>query len=101
MDKTYAIYDTRNGQQVASIDATGAVSDEGDLQAIATVRRLLQSEITVRDPMMGADNEEYEPFPEEQMCYFGVVTLRPGDSDHFAAVLQRLPYVSYYEARNT
>lgn len=101
MDETYAIYDTRSGHQVACIDAAGIVSDEGDPQAIATVRRLLQREITVREPVAEADNEEYEPFPEEQMCYFGVVTLRPNDPGHFAAVLQRLPYVSYYEVRNT
>jgi hypothetical protein len=101
MSETYGIYDLKTGQRVARVEANGQVSEEGDARAIATLRSLLQREITVRESFgpAKAEEEEYDPFPDESMCYFGVVTLQPGEPGHFTAVLRRLPYISYYEAR--
>jgi hypothetical protein len=98
----YRIYDLKTGLPVALIDAGGTLYDEGDPRAIAKLRVLLQRDLVVRESQLGFDaegeNEEYEPFPEENMCYFGVITLRPSDPGFLTAFLRRLPYISNYEA---
>jgi hypothetical protein len=99
---TYRIHDVKTGQPVALIDADGILYHEGDPQAIAKLKDLLQRDLIVRESQLGFDaggeNEEYEPFPEENMCYFGVITLRPGDPEFLIPFLRRLPYISNYEA---
>lgn len=99
----YAIHDLKSGRLVAWLHSDGTIDDEGDPQAIAQLRKLLQREITVREPIPGPqgreDDDDYDPFPEENMCYFGVVTIRPGDPNYLSAFVRRLPYISYYEAR--
>ncbi len=103
--KAYAIHDLKTGKQVAWLNSDGTVANDGDPEVIAMLKKLLQREITVREPMSGPAGEqaeqddEYDPFPEENMCYFGVVTIRPGDANYLAAFVRRLPYISYYEAR--
>lgn len=101
--KTYAIYDVKTGQLVARISPDGTVDSEGNLEAVATLQSLMQRDIVVREHQIDYDpqtaDEDYDPYPEENMCYFGVVTLRPGDPSYLKTFLQRLPYVSYYEAR--
>jgi hypothetical protein len=89
----YRIHDQKTGQTVALIDADGILFDEGDPQAIAKLKELLQRVLVVRDRQLGFDaedeNEGYEPFPEESMCYFGMITLRPSDPEYlppFSAV---------------
>jgi hypothetical protein len=99
----YRIHDLKTGQTVALIDADGTLHDEGDPQAIAKLKELLQQDLVVRDRQLGFDaedeNEGYEPFPEESMCYFGMITLRPSDPEYLTAFLCCLPYISNYEAR--
>ncbi len=99
----YRIHDLKTGQTVALIDADGTLHDEGNPQAIATLKELLQRELVVRDRQLGFDaadeNEGYELFPEESMCYFGLITLRPGDPEYLPAFLNCLPSISHYEAR--
>lgn len=101
--KQYRIHDLKTGQVVALIDADGTLHDEGDPQAIAKLKELLQRELIVRDRQLGfeAEDEEegYELFPEESMCYFGLITLRPGDPEYLRAFLNCLPSISKYEAR--
>ena len=98
----YRIHDQKTGQTVALIDADGILFDEGDPQAIAKLKELLQRDLVVRDRQLGFDaedeNEGYEPFPEESMCYFGMITLRPSDPEYLTAFLRCLPYISNYEA---
>lgn len=98
----YRIYDLKTGKAVALIDADGTLHEEGDPQAVAKLKTLLQNDLVVRESQLGFDaegeNEEYEPFPEENMCYFGVITLRPSDPEYLHALLRRLPYISNYEA---
>lgn len=98
----YRIHNLKTGQTVALIDADGALHDEGDPQAIAQLKELLQRDLVVRDRQLGFDaedeNEGYEPFPEESMCYFGMITLRPSDPEYLTAFLNCLPYISNYEA---
>ena len=100
---TYRIHDLNTGQAVALMDADGTLHEEGDPQAIAQLKGLLQRELLVRDRQLGYDaedeNEGYEPFPEESMCYFGMITLRPGDPEYLASFLCCLPSISHYEAR--
>ena|SRR5579863_3381576 len=93
--KNYTIYNQKTGRAVAQLGSDGTLKDEGDAVAMAELRELLQREIIVRETA----DEEYEAFPEEFMCYFGLVTLRPGDAAYLGVFLRRLPYVSYYEAR--
>ncbi len=99
----YRIRDLETGQYVALIDADGTLHDEGDPQAIATLKELLQRELIVRDRQLrfgGEDEPEgYEIFPEESMCYIGMITLRPGDPQYLAAFLSCLPSISHYEAQ--
>ena len=99
----YAIYDLKTGQRVASINARGEVQDEGNAEAVAALKALMRRDITILEHQIDFDpqntDEEYNPYPEENMCYFGVVTLRPDDPAYFKAFLQRLPYISFYEAR--
>ena len=99
----YRIHDQKSGQAVALIDADGTLHDEGDPQAIAKLKELLQRELVVRDRQLGFDAEDedegYEPFPENSMCYFGMITLRPSDPEYLTAFLRCLPYISNYEAR--
>ncbi len=111
----YAIFDLKTGLQVAHLNVDSTVADEGDPTAIAQLRTLLRREVTVREhivpPTMNipapgetpvAQNDvddDYDPYPEESMCYFGMITLRPGDPQYLAAFLRRLPYISFYEAR--
>ena len=104
--KAYAIHDLKTGMQVAWLNSDGTVASDGDPEVIARLKTLLQREITVREPIPGPEGEQaeadddYDPFPEENMCYFGVVTIRPGDANYLAAFVRRLPYISYYEARS-
>ncbi len=99
----YRIHDLKTGQPVALIDADGTLDEEGDPQAVAQLKELLQRELVVRDRQLGFDaedeNEGYEPFPEGSMCYFGMITLRPSDPEYLTAFLNCLPYISNYEAR--
>lgn len=101
--RTYSIHDLKTGQAVALIDADGTLHDEGDPQAIAKLKELLQRELIVRDRQLGFEAEDgdegYELFPEESMCYFGLTTLRPGDPEYLPAFLNCLPAISKYEAR--
>jgi hypothetical protein len=101
---SYDIYSLKTGQPVARISAEGVVQGEGDPQAVATLKSLMQHEIIIRQLELDADpqnlaEEEYDPYPEESMCYIGLVTLSPGDPSYFKAFLRRLPYVSFYAAR--
>lgn len=99
----YRIHDLKTGLVVARIGADGTLDDEGDPQAIAALKELLQRELIVRDRRLGFDAEDeeegYELFPEESMCYFGLVTLRPGDPEYLPTFLRCLPSISHYEAR--
>jgi hypothetical protein len=100
--KKYRIYDQKTGQAVALMDADGTLHDEGDPQAIAKLKELLQRELIVRDRQLSfeaEDEEGYELFPEGSMCYFGLITLRPGDPEYPRAFLNCLPAISHYEAR--
>jgi hypothetical protein len=101
--KSYAIYNLKTGQLAARISPEGVVQSEGDPEAVATLQALIQRDLVIREHQINFDpqhaDEEYDPFPEENMCYFGVVTLRPGDPSYLKAFLHRLPYISYYEAR--
>ena len=99
----YDIYDLKTGLMVAKISAEGIMQSGGNPEAIATLRKLMQRELVILEHQIDVDpqntDEEYEPYPEENMCYFGMVTLRPGDPSYFSAFLRRLPYISFYEAR--
>ena len=100
--RTYSIHDLKTGQIVALIDADGTLSEEGDPQAIAQLKALLQRELIVRERQFGfeaEDDEGYEPFPEGSMCYVGMITLRPSDPEYLTAFLCCLPSISTYEAR--
>lgn len=101
--RKYRIHDLRTGQVVALIDADGTLYNEGDPQAIAQLKALLQRELLVRDRQFGFEaedeNEGYELLPEGSMCYFGVITLRPGDPEYLSTFLSSLPSMSVYEAR--
>jgi hypothetical protein len=101
--KSYAIYSLKTDRLAARISPDGEVQSEGDPEAVATLRALMQRDIVIREHQINFDpqqtDEEYDPYPEENMCYFGVVTLRPGDPSYLEAFLRRLPYISYYEAR--
>ena len=104
VSKAYAIHDLKTGQQVAWLNSDATVASDGEPEVITLLKKLLQREITVREPIPGPEDEQsdddYDPFPEENMCYFGVVTIRPGDANYLAAFVRRLPYISYYEARS-
>jgi len=101
--RTYRIHDLKTGQVVALMDADGTLHEEGNPQAIAKLKELLQRELVVRDRQLGFDAEDedegYEPFPEESMCYFGMITLRPSDPEYLPTFLRCLPSLSMYEAR--
>ncbi len=103
--KAYAIHDLKTGKQVAWLNSDGTLASDGDPEVIAMLKKQMQREITVREPIAGpaseqaAQDDDYDPFPEENMCYFGVVTIRPGDTNYLTAFVRRLPYISYYEAR--
>jgi len=100
---TYSIHDLRTGHTVALIDADGTLHDEGDPQAIAKLKALLQRDLVVRERQSGISTEDedegYEPFPEESMCYFGLLTLRPGDPEYLPTFFNCLSSISHYEAR--
>ena len=72
-------------------------------QTIAKLKELLHQELVVRDRQLGFDAEDqdegYELFPEESMCYFGMITLRPSDPEYLPAFFRCLPSLSTYEAR--
>ncbi len=93
--RSYTIYDQKTGRAVAQLGPDGTVKDEGDPAAVAELKELLKREIIVRETA----EEEYEAFPEEFMCYFGLVTLRPGDPAYLDVFIRRLPYLTDYEAR--
>jgi hypothetical protein len=101
--KSHAIYDLKTGQLAARISPEGVVHSEGDLEAVAALKILMQRDIVIREHQIDYDpqnaDEDFDPYPEENMCYFGVVTLRPSDPSYLKAFLHRLPYVSNYEAR--
>ena len=101
--KSYDIYNLKTGQLAARMSLDGTVQSEGDPEAAATLKSLMQRDIVILEHQINFDSqkadEEYEPYPEESMCYFGMVTLRPSDPGYFQAFLRRLPYISYYEAR--
>jgi hypothetical protein len=101
--RTYAIHDLQTGRAVAFIDADGTLAQEGDPQAIAQLRGLLQRELLVRERQLGYaaedEDEGYELFPEDSMCYFGLTTLRPGDPEYLPAFLACLPALCSCEAR--
>jgi hypothetical protein len=101
--RSYAIYNLKTGRLVARISPDGVVHGEGEPEAVATLKALMQRDIVIREHQINFDpqdaDEEYDPYPEESMCYFGVVTLRPSDPSYLKAFLRRLPYISYYEAR--
>jgi hypothetical protein len=101
--RKYRIYDLKTGQVVALLDADGTLHDIGNPQAIAELKELLQRELIVRDRQLGFgagdEDEGYELFPEESMCYFGLITLRPGDPEYLPTFLHCLPSLSTYEAR--
>ncbi len=50
---TYRIHDLNTGQMVALMDADGTLHEEGDPQAIAQLKELLQRELLVRDRQLG------------------------------------------------
>src|SRR5204863_8619809 len=99
----YSIYDLKKNQLVARISPEGVVHSEGNPEAEAALKTLMQREIVIQEQQIDYDpqtaNEDYEPYPEENMCYFNVVTLRPGDPSYLKAFLRRLPYICNYEAR--
>jgi hypothetical protein len=101
--RKYAIYDLKKGQLVASISSEEVVYSEGNPEAEAVLKALMQREIDINEQQIDYDlqmaDDDYEPYPEENMCYFNVVTLRPGDPSYMKAFLRRLPYISNYEAR--
>lgn len=101
--KSYAIYDLKTGQLAAKISSDGLVQSDSNPEVVAALKTLMQRDIVIREHQIDFDpqstDEEYDPYPEENMCYFGVVTLRPGDPSYFKAFLRRLPYISFYEAR--
>jgi hypothetical protein len=101
--KSYDIFDLKTGQLAARISAEGVVQSASNPEVVAALQKLMQREIVILEHQIDVDpqntDEEYEPYPEENMCYFGVVTLRPGDPSYFKAFLRRLPYISFYEAR--
>lgn len=100
--KNYSIRDLKTGRTVALMGADGSIQDEGDPQAVAKMRALMRRDLVVRESQLGneaeLEGEEYDPFPEENMCYFGVITLRPDDPAFLPAFVRRLPYISNYEA---
>ena len=99
----YRIYDLKSGQAVAFLDADGTLHEGGDPQAIATLKELMQRELLVRDRQYSFDaedeNEGYELFPEDSMCYVAMITLRPSDPEYLPTFLHFLPFMSNYEAR--
>jgi len=99
----YRIYNLKTGQVVALIDADGTLDEEGDPQDIAALKELMNRELLVRDKQFSFNAEDetegYELFPEESMCYFGMITLRPSDPEYLPTFLRYLPYMSHYEAR--
>ncbi len=101
-DKSYSIRDLKTGQVVALMGADGSIQDKGDPQAVAKLKALMRRDLVVRESQLGDETElvgeEYDPFPEENMCYFGVITLRPDDPVFLPAFVRRLPYISNYEA---
>jgi len=101
--KSYTIYNMKTGQVAASISLEGVVYSEGDPEAVAVLTTLMQRDIVIREHQIDYDpqiaDEDFDPYPEENMCYFGVVTLRPSDPSFLKAFLHRLPYISNYEAR--
>ena len=101
--RKYRIHDLKTGQVVALMDADGTLSDEGDPQAIAQLKELLQQELIVREREFafgaGDKDEGYELFPEGSMCYFGLITLRPGDPEYLTAFFSCLPSISPYNAQ--
>jgi hypothetical protein len=101
--RTYRIHDLKTGQVVALMDVHGTLHEEGNPEAIAKLKALLHQELVVRDRQLGFDAEDedegYELFPEESMCYFGMITLRPSDPEYLPVFFRSLPSISTYEAR--
>jgi hypothetical protein len=98
--KNYQIHDLKTGRVVAFIGPDGTIQDEGDPQAVAKLKELARREIIVREnPLEPDDEDEYDPFPAESMCYIGLITFQPGDPKYLRAFLRRLPYISNFAAR--
>ena len=89
--ENYIIYDLKKNQLVASISSEGVVHGEVDLEAEAVLKAPMQREIVIQEQQIEYDpqtaDEDYNPCPEENMCYFNVVTLRPGDPSYLKAFL--------------
>src|SRR5579884_2211672 len=98
--QNYIIYNIMTGQAVARISSEGVVSGEDNSEVVAALTTLMQQDIVVREHQIDYDpqnaDEDFDAYPEENMCYFGLVTLRPGDPSYLKAFLHRLPYVSVY-----
>jgi hypothetical protein len=98
--KKYSIHELKTGRVVAFIGPDGEIQDEGDPQAVAKLKELARHEIIVRENPLGSDDEEeYDPFPAESMCYLGLITFQPGDPEYLKAFLRRLPYITNFAAR--
>ena len=101
--KYYAIYDRNKDQVVASFSPEGVVRSGGNAEVEALLKSLMQEEIIIREHQIDYDpqtaDEEFDPYPADRMCYFNVITLRPGDPSYLEAFLTRLPYISNLEVR--
>lgn len=99
----YNIFQQKTGQLVASLALDGSVYNCQEPASCAILRTLLQRDLVIREDLPGSgvesEEEDYDPFPDEQMCFFNLITLRPGDPHYLAAFVRRLPYLSNFEAR--
>lgn len=103
--RMYKIYDLKAGRYVALLGPDGVVEEVSEGEATVKLRALMQREVVIREGLLdvaagevGEVGGEEEPYPEETMCYFGLVTMRPGEAGYVGAFVRRLPYISFYEA---
>lgn len=99
----YTIFRQKTGQPVARLALDGNLYDCQEPAGCALLSTLLRRDIVIREDLPGSgtesEEEDYDPFPEEQMCFFNLITLRPGDPRYLAAFVRRLPFISNFEAR--